>query len=204
MRVKKQIALLLSGAILAGSLAGCSRTIIEHQFHTDTEYIETIVENSGMNGAEKLTGLFWTQGIIFDFDFIVQPGVESDPGDDSIDSIFNSKYELETTPIGDDDIYWFYIFQTDPSASAVYDDEEDSWRSNLTRVIKCDDISDMTSAWLVYANSVYEALVNYLNKHSDDWKWENFFDKRIVLDGFIVNISSDPTNPEFYAIFSLG
>ena len=203
MRVKKQIALLLSGAILAGSLAGCSRTIIEHQFHTDTEYIETIVENSGMNGAEKLTGLFWTQGIIFDFDFIVQPGVESDPGDDSIDSIFNSKYELETTPIGDDDIYWFYIFQTDPSASAVYDDEEDSWRSNLTRVIKCDDISDMTSAWLVYANSVYEALVNYLNKHSDDWEWEKF-DERIVLDGFIVNISSDPTNPEFYAIFSLG
>ena len=39
MRVKKQIALLLSGAILAGSLAGCSRTIIEHQIHTNTEYI---------------------------------------------------------------------------------------------------------------------------------------------------------------------
>ena len=165
--------------------------------------LETIVENSGMNGAEKLTGLFWTQGIIFDFDFIVQPGVESDPGDDSIDSIFNSKYELETTPIGDDDISWFYIFQTDPNASAIYDDEEDSWRSSLTRVIKCDDISDMTSAWLVYANSVYEALVNYLNKHSDDWEWEKF-DERIVLDGSIVNISSDPTNPEFYAIFSLG
>ena len=196
MRVKKQIALLLSGAILAGSLAGCSRTIIEHQFHTDTEYIETIVENSGMNGAEKLTGLFWTQGIIFDFDFLVAQGVTSD------DFFLNSKYRLETNPIGDDDISWFYIFQTDPSASAVYD-EEDSWRSTLTRVIKCDDISDMTSAWLVYANSVYEALVNYLNKHPDDWEWKKF-DERIVLEGGIVNISSDVTNPEFYAIFSLG
>ena len=200
MRVKKQIALLLSGAILAGSLAGCSRTIIEHQFHTDTEYIETIVENSGMNGAEKLTGLFWTQGIIFDFDFIVQPGVvESDPGDDSI---FNSKYELETTPIGDDDISWFYIFQTNLNASVEYGDDKDSWRASLIRVIKCDDISDMTSAWLVYANSVYEALMKYLDEH--DWEWGKFYEKRIVLDGYIVNISSDPTNPEFYAVFSLG
>ena len=45
MRVKKQIALLLSGAILTGSLAGCDRTIIEHQFFTDTVYTTEIVEN---------------------------------------------------------------------------------------------------------------------------------------------------------------
>ena len=198
MRVKKQIALLLSGAILAGSLAGCSRTIIEHQFHTDTEYIETIVENSGMNGAEKLTGLFWTQGIIFDFDFIVQPGVvESDPGDDSI---FNSKYELETTPIGDDDISWFYIFQTNLNASVEYGDDKDSWRASLIRVIKCDDISDMTSAWLVYANSVYEALMKYLDEH--DWEWEKM-DERIGAEAIIINVSSDPTNPDYYACFDL-
>ena len=197
MRAKKFLALLLSGMVLTTCLSGCDRTIIEHQFHTDTEYIETIVENSGMNGAEKLTSLFLTHGIQFDLVYVYEESVDEE------DTIFDLFYELETTPIGDDDIYWFYIFQTDPSASAVYDDEEDSWRSNLTRVIKCDDISDMTSAWLVYANSVYEALVNYLNKHSDDWEWEKF-DERIVLDGFIVNISSDPTNPEFYAIFSLG
>ena len=45
MRVKKQIALLLSGAILTGSLAGCDRTIIEHQFFTGTVYTTEIVEN---------------------------------------------------------------------------------------------------------------------------------------------------------------
>ena len=45
MRVKKQMALLLSGAILTGSLAGCDRTIIEHQFFTDTVYTTEIVEN---------------------------------------------------------------------------------------------------------------------------------------------------------------
>ena len=65
----------------------------------------------------------------------------------------------------------------------------------------------MTSAWLVYANSVYEALVNYLNKHFDDWDWDKFYEGnkgKIVLDGYIVNISPDPTNPEFYAAFALG
>ena len=49
MRAKKLLALALAGMILAGCLSGCDRTIIEHQFHTntvtDTEYIE--VGNSG-------------------------------------------------------------------------------------------------------------------------------------------------------------
>ena len=61
MRVKKQIALLISGAILAGSLAGCSRTIIEHQFHTDTVTdVEYIIENTGTNlvGVQNLHRYF--------------------------------------------------------------------------------------------------------------------------------------------------
>ena len=61
MRVKKQIALLLSGAILAGSLAGCDRTIIEHQFHTDTVTdVEYIIENTGTNlvGVQNLHRYF--------------------------------------------------------------------------------------------------------------------------------------------------
>ena len=61
MRVKKQIALLISGAILAGSLAGCSRTIIEHQFHTDTVTdVEYIIENTGTNlvGVQNLHKYF--------------------------------------------------------------------------------------------------------------------------------------------------
>ena len=55
MRVKKLLALLLSGMVLAGCLSGCDRTIIEHQFHTntvtDTEYIE-IGSGSGVGGSE--------------------------------------------------------------------------------------------------------------------------------------------------------
>ena len=192
MRVKKQIALLLSGAILAGSLAGCSRTIIEHQFHTDTEYIETIVENSGMNGAEKLTDLFLTHGIQLS---IVYAYADDDG---ALDDSFFLKYELETTPIEDDDISWFYTFQTNHNASVDYG-QEYGVIARLPRVIKCDDISDMSFAWQVYANSVYEALMKYLDEH--DWEWENM-DKRIDVEAGMLNISSDPTNPELYAIFS--
>ena len=66
MRVKKQIALLISGAILAGSLAGCSRTIIEHQFHTDTVTdVEYIIENTGTNlvGVQNLHKYFLDHGV---------------------------------------------------------------------------------------------------------------------------------------------
>ena len=66
MRVKKQIALLISGAILAGSLAGCSRTIIEHQFHTDTVTdVEYIIENTGTNldGVQNLHKYFLSHGV---------------------------------------------------------------------------------------------------------------------------------------------
>ena len=193
MRVKKQIALLLSGAILAGSLAGCSRTIIEHQFHTDTEYIETIVENSGMNGAEKLTSLFLTHGIQFDLVYVYEESVDEE------DTIFDLFYELETTPIGDDDIYWFYIFQTETNASHDYGQEYVAIAC-LPRSIKCDDISDITSAWQVYANSVYEALMKYSDEH--DWEWEKM-DERIGAEAIIINVSSDPTNPDYYACFDL-
>ena len=67
MRVKKQMALLLSGAILAGSLAGCDRTVIEHQFHTDTvtdtEYIEIGGEVIDGFGKLQLQSLFLMHGI---------------------------------------------------------------------------------------------------------------------------------------------
>ena len=193
MRVKKQIALLLSGAILAGSLAGCSRTIIEHQFHTDTEYIETIVENSGMNGAEKLTSLFLTHGIQFDLVYVYEESVDEE------DTIFDLFYELETTPIEDEDIYWFYAFQTTPNASFEYGYEK-GLIACLPRSIKCDDISDITSAWQVYANSVYEALMKYSDEH--DREWEKM-DERIGAEAIIINVSSDPTNPDYYACFDL-
>ena len=85
MRVEKQIALLLSGAILAGSLAGCSRTIIEHQFHTNTVTdVEYITENTGTNldGVYNLQKFFLPYGITVNI--ILDPLCEMDE-DDSFD-----------------------------------------------------------------------------------------------------------------------
>ena len=66
MRAKKFLALLLSGMVLAGCLSGCNRTIIEHQFHTntvtntETEYIP--VDTSNFSGFRCLEQLFQKYG----------------------------------------------------------------------------------------------------------------------------------------------
>ena len=66
MCAKKLLALLLSGAFFAGCLSGCDRTIIEHQFHTDTVTdVEYIIENTGTNldGVQNLLRYFIPHGI---------------------------------------------------------------------------------------------------------------------------------------------
>ena len=66
MRVKKLLALLLSGAFFAGCLSGCDRTVIEHQFHTNTEYVtgeETSSPEIGGN-LDALTNVLLLNGIM--------------------------------------------------------------------------------------------------------------------------------------------
>ena len=200
MRVKKQIALLLSGAVLAGSLAGCSRTIIEHQFHTDTEYIETIIENSDMNGAEKLTGWFLAHGITPVIQLEADIGAfDSSNGTQEAIDLLISRYDLSTKPITEETIslLYQYTFVEEPELT-VYEEYE----AQLIRFIKCDSASDLTSAWLIYANSVYEALIKY----ADEWDWGSIGDniERVEMGGTITNCSVDPDSPpQYYAQFGL-
>ena len=200
MRVKKQIVLLLSGAILAGSLAGCDRTIIEHQFHTDTEYIETIIENSDMNGAEKLTGWFLAHGITPVIQLDADIGTFDHPNNtqEQIDSLV-SQYDLSTKPITEETISLLhkYTFVED---AELTDYEE--YEAQLIRFIKCDSSSDLTSAWLIYANSVYDALIKY----TDEWDWDSIGDsiERVEMGGQMTNCSVDPDSPpQYYAQFGL-
>ena len=92
MRVKKWITLLLSGAILAGSLAGCDRTVIEHQFHTDTvtdtEYIEIGGEVIDGFGKLQLQSLFLMHGI--DACSYIKLTISADADED-----FDSKDDLD-------------------------------------------------------------------------------------------------------------
>ena len=199
MRVKKQIALLLSGAVLAGSLAGCSRTLIEHQFHTDTEYIETIIENSDMNGAEKLTGWFLAHEITPAIQLEADIGTFiPDNKQEQIDLLI-SLYDFSTKPITEKTISLLYEYTFDKEAEL---NELQEFEAQLIRFIKCDSASDLTSAWLIYANSVYEALIKYV----DEWDWDSIGGRieRVEMGGKIVNCSVDPNSPpQYYAQFGL-
>ena len=66
MRAKKLLALALAGMALTTCLSGCDRTIIEHQFHTNTVTdVEYIIENTGTNldGVYNLQKFFLPYGI---------------------------------------------------------------------------------------------------------------------------------------------
>ena len=69
MRVKKLLALALAGMILAGCLSGCDRTIIEHQFHTNTvtntETVPVEVENEALLKFQSLEKFFYDHGSTF-------------------------------------------------------------------------------------------------------------------------------------------
>ena len=65
MNVKKCVALLLSGMLFAGSLSACNRTIIEHQFHTNTEYVTEVIEaeSSSSDTLKRMESLLSEHGI---------------------------------------------------------------------------------------------------------------------------------------------
>ena len=60
MRAKKLLALALAGMALTTCLSGCDRTIIEHQFHTDTvtntENVVSVIDT--LEGIRKLSTFF--------------------------------------------------------------------------------------------------------------------------------------------------
>ena len=152
MRVKKQIALLLSGAILAGSLAGCSRTIIEHQFDTDiitnTETITDIIKVPTSEIFSDLEELFTTHDRAF-------------------------KVQID----GVNDIYLEGTF-----ATQIFDKDfrplvgqpikaESFFSSKYTRVVDiCEDGIDYGIEVLSSQETrLYSALKTYESEHSDMW-----------------------------------
>ena len=100
MRVKKQMALLLSGAILTGSLAGCDRTIIEHQFFTGTEIVENITRETTLQdlqdlidgfGLKLLVAIENPNSLIKDEDTLREEGVCESISNDDIEKFLDCK-----------------------------------------------------------------------------------------------------------------
>lgn len=152
MRVKKQIALLLSGAVLAGSLAGCSRTIIEHQFDTDiitnTETITDIIKVPTSEIFSDLEELFTTHDKAFKVEI---GGVNNLYLEGAFATVFDEYYRpLVGQPI-----------------------KAESFFSSLkyTRVVDiCEDGIDYGIEVLSSQETrLYSALKTYESEHSDMW-----------------------------------
>ena len=150
MRAKKFLALLLSGMVLAGCLSGCNRTIIEHQFHTntvtDTEYIETIVDSGLVSGVEKLSNLFAEHGIMVYFNNYVI-GSSNDIGP------LPPEGELNVSP-------------SPKQVDNFYDNPNE-----LEATVECTDEHWM-SAWSDSAELIYQAIV--LAVEEGRWSWDVF------------------------------
>ena len=151
MRVEQQIALLLSGAILAGSLAGCSRTIIEHQFDTDiitnTETITDIIKVPTSEIFSDLEELFSTHDKAFKV---------------KIEGV-NDLY-LEGAFAADFDKYYRPLVGQPIKAESFFS-------SKYTRVVDiCEDGIDYGIEVLSSQETrLYSALKTYESEHSDMW-----------------------------------
>ena len=155
MRVEKQIALLLSGAILAGSLAGCDRTIIEHQFHTntitDTVIVEIPVETESLYGFEDIIDLFAKQDIEVETGALEMHDV---PQGETVDDLVAEQNTCKESDIG--------AFYQSPGGTNII---SASVKCKVDSLIYLDEAQNL-------ANQIYHALINYIN--SNEWDWEQF------------------------------
>ena len=186
MRAKKLLALALAGMALTTCLSGCDRTIIEHQFHTDTvtgSGNATTVENDTLLVLKKMENLFEERGDLMDIYIDLSytptpnnPEYMKPHGDvnstesvkEKIDGVIDQMAKLEDSlwvaaPI--DFIYTEYDYEKD----GVY---------------------GYTNAWLKSLNTIYDVFQNM-----SDTEWEkleqiaeNFGEYRVMLTllGYIV------------------
>ena len=159
MRAKKLLALLLSGAFFAGCLSGCDRTIIEHQFHTntvtDTEYIE--VGNSG--SQQTLLTNFFTV-----YDIRVVTALSTCDDETFMTTVVPYINKSEIAPA---EIKKFYDGELDEEKRAAH----------IFKVIEYDGTEEgLSSAWAECINALYSAVFTYASDPNNAWNWGQFCD----------------------------
>ena len=157
MRVKKLLALALAGMLFATCLSGCDRTIIEHQFHTntvtDTEYIE--VGNSG--SQQTLLANFFT---LYDIRVVTSLSACDD-------ETFKTTFEpyINKSEIAPAEIKAFYDGKSDAEKRAA----------NIFKIIEYDGtVEGLSSAWAECINALYSAVFTYASDPNNDWNWSQF------------------------------
>ena len=159
MRAKKLLALALAGMALTTCLSGCDRTIIEHQFHTDTvtDIVTDTVTDTVMvlPGFYKLHSLFISKGINVNLDCSFESELIGNYGDlkDRLDIMINSPMEEEALK---------NFYETKGYVAGE--------TNHLLKVIEV--TGDYTSALSELAGRVYDELIAYME--SSEWSWEKF------------------------------
>ena len=151
MKFRKQFAFILVCAICSGVLSGCNRTIIEHQFHTDTiTNTEQIVEYEKVLSPAvfpKLTELLASHGKNIPKKHI--NGFSSNPSTNIQDS-FNSIYSSHLgEPIS---LKYFFEKQME-----IYDICDDGFNNGLAVILERD-------------VEICKALEEYELKYPDVWE----------------------------------
>ena len=189
MYVKKWLALTLAGAVLAMGFSGCDRTIIEHQFHTDTitetvtntEYVQ--VENEAILGLQKLVAFFdnhnspYTQVNYRHVDLSGESG-ESGAGIE------------EALPTYGDQI----------TSDDVKEFVEKSGMASLVMKKKCADISELFPNFLEAADEIVEAF-NNLDDDTISLLEEKLTENAVYIYAVLIYDSEDATNN--YAVIQI-
>ena len=152
MSTRKYTFALLAASFFICLLSGCSRTVIEHQFYTesitDTEYVTELVQSSVMEEYQKLKALFKSHDlelymqILYDF-----------PANDVLESSINS-YENWKNPEPTDELLKIML-NTEQNTRTLY-------------IKECSNsIGDYITEWRNAAEQIYTALNMYANE--DTW-----------------------------------
>ena len=133
MKFRKQFAFILVCAICSGVLSGCNRTIIEHQFHTDTiTNTEQIVEYEKVLSPAvfpKLTELLASHG-----KNIPKKHIYGFYPSTNIQDTFNSIYSSQLgKPISPTSLEYFFKKQM-----AIYDICDDGFNNGLAVILERD------------------------------------------------------------------
>ena len=187
MRAKKFLALLLSGMVLAGCLSGCNRTIIEHQFHTNT-ITETIieevpVETEDVAGVQSIIDLFEENGISFEeiFGFETAAVQGYDTTTDEIFELYNRYSQENIKNFFDQPGGYNFIAVTERLDSRGLEDI-------MYSLMQVDTVQRMSTR-------MYDALITYIEENNLDWTTcKEKLDNDLGLYGFIFYNEDDPTD----------
>ena len=187
MRAKKFLALLLSGMVLAGCLSGCNRTIIEHQFHTNT-ITETIieevpVETEDVAGVQSIIDLFEENGISFEeiFGFETAAVQGYDTTTDEFFELYNRYSQENIKNFFDQPGGYNFIAVTERLDSRGLEDI-------MYSMMQVDTVQRMSTR-------MYDALITYIEENNLDWTTcKEKLDNDLGLYGFIFYNEDDPTD----------